>query len=328
VLINTGDLVRRLRAENAGRIEQAAWKAAAQHWDAATRVGGIGMSTAAAVPSLLPIAATRAARMVLDRDKMPEYHADLPAGGMRRTVIAQTDAVAVYFPSCTTTMFGADHGDGVGESLLRLCERAEVAVATPTDIPALCCGTPWKSKGLLAGYEEMKKRAASSLWEATRQGELPVVCDATSCTEGLTGLIEASGLEGIRIIDAIQFVDEVVLPRLPEPHRLASVSVHPTCSTTRLGLDPALMRVAAAAAEEVRVADDWACCAFAGDRGLLHPELTKSATDAEAADVRAHVTAAHASANRMCEIGMTRATGATYQHILQLLDATITRDTP
>jgi hypothetical protein len=30
----------------------------------------------------------------------------------------------------------------------------------------------------------------------------------------------------------------------------------------------------------------------------------------------------------MCEIGMTRATGATYQHILQLLDATITRDTP
>ena len=26
--------------------------------------------------------------------------------------------------------------------------------------------------------EEMKKRAASSLWEATRQGELPVVCDA------------------------------------------------------------------------------------------------------------------------------------------------------
>lgn len=212
--------------------------------------------------------------------------------------------------------------------MLRLCERAEVAVATPTDIPALCCGTPWKSKGLLAGYEEMKKRAASSLWEATRQGELPVVCDATSCTEGLTGLIEASGLEGIRIIDAIQFVDEVVLPRLPEPHRLASVSVHPTCSTTRLGLDPALMRVAAAAAEEVRVADDWACCAFAGDRGLLHPELTKSATDAEAADVRAHVTAAHASANRMCEIGMTRATGATYQHILQLLDATITRDTP
>src|SRR5690606_10875466 len=110
----------------------------------------------------------------------------------------------------------------------RLCERAGVAVATPADIASLCCGTPWKSKGLLAGYEEMKKRASASLREATRNGSLPVICDAASCTEGLTGLIEAAGLDGIRVIDAIQFVDEVVLPRLPEQHRVASVSVHPT----------------------------------------------------------------------------------------------------
>jgi D-lactate dehydrogenase len=328
VLINTGDLVRRLRAENAGSVEQAAWKAAAQRWDATTRAGGMGLSAAAAIPAPVPVAATRAARILLDRDKMPEYHADLPPGGTRRTAIADVNAVAVYFPSCTTTMFGADQGDGVGESFLRLCERAGVAVATPDDIAALCCGTPWKSKGLLAGYEEMKNRASASLREATKNGSLPVICDAASCTEGLAGLIEAAGLEGIQVIDAIQFVNDVVLPRLPEPHRLASVSVHPTCSTTRLGIDPALMRVASAVAQEVRVADDWSCCAFAGDRGLLHPELTASATRAQAADVRAHPTNAHASANRMCEIGMTRATGVPYQHVLQLLDATTTKETP
>jgi len=322
VLINTGDLVRRLRAENAGRLEQATWKAAAQHWDVATRLGSGGLSAAAALPASVPVVATRAARLILDRDKMPEYHADLPAGGMRRAVITQADPVAVYFPSCTTTMFGADEGDGVGESLLRLCDRAGVAVVTPRDIAALCCGTPWKSKGLQDGYDEMKKRASASLWEATRHGELPVICDAASCTEGLTGLMEVGGLEDIRVIDAIQFVDGVVLPRLPEPRRVSSISVHPTCSTTRLGIDPALMRVAAAAADEVRVADEWTCCAFAGDRGLLHPELTESATSREAADVQAHVTSAYASANRMCEIGMTRATGTTYQHVLQLLDAT------
>jgi D-lactate dehydrogenase len=328
VLINTGDLVRRLRAENAGAIEQAGWKTAAQHWDAATRLGGIGLTAAAAMPTPIPVAATRAARILLDRDKMPEYHADLPPGGTRRTVIADADAVAVYFPSCTTTMFGPDDGDGVGESFLRLCERAGVAVATPADIAALCCGTPWKSKGLLAGYEEMKKRAAASLREATKNGSLPVICDAASCTEGLAGLVEAAGLHRIQIIDAIQFVDDVVLPLLPEPHRVASVSIHPTCSTARLGVDPALMRVASAAADEVLVADDWSCCAFAGDRGLLHPELTESATGAEAANVRAHPTITHASANRMCEIGMTRATGSPYQHVLQLLDSTTTKEIP
>jgi D-lactate dehydrogenase len=30
--------------------------------------------------------------------------------------------------------------------------------------------------------------------------------------------------------------------------------------------------------------------------------------------------AAHASVNRTCEIGMTRATGKTYHHLLELLD--------
>jgi hypothetical protein len=35
-------------------------------------------------------------------------------------------------------------------------------------------------------------------------------------------------------------------------------------------------------ADEVLVPDDWTCCAFAGDRGMLHPELTASATAAMA----------------------------------------------
>ena len=62
--------------------------------------------------------------------------------------------------------------------------------------------------------------------------------------------------------------------------------------------------------------DDWGCCAFAGDRGLLHPELTASATRAEAADLAKRAFAAYASVNRTCELGMTRATGQPYRHLL------------
>ena len=65
-----------------------------------------------------------------------------------------------------------------------------------------------------------------------------------------------------------------------------------------------------------------ACCGFAGDRGMLHPELTASATRAEAAEVEGVVADAYASCNRTCELGMTRATGRPYQHILELLEAT------
>ena len=58
------------------------------------------------------------------------------------------------------------------------------------------------------------------------------------------------------------------------------------------------------------VPDTWGCCAFAGDRGLLHPELTASATAAQAAEIAEGHFDAYASCNRTCELGMTRATGS------------------
>ena len=56
------------------------------------------------------------------------------------------------------------------------------------------------------------------------------------------------------------------------------------------------------------------------DRGLLHPELTASATAAEAAAVREESFDAYASVNRTCELAMARATGAPYRHLLELVE--------
>ena len=64
---------------------------------------------------------------------------------------------------------------------------------------------------------------------------------------------------------------------------------------------------------------NWGCCAFAGDRGMLHPELTASATMREAAEVAQIDAELHASCNRTCEVGMSRATGRDYRHVLELL---------
>ncbi|KUJ66864.1 hypothetical protein ACZ90_32425 [Streptomyces albus subsp. albus] len=74
--------------------------------------------------------------------------------------------------------------------------------------------------------------------------------------------------------------------------------------------------MAEACADEVVVPDDAGCCAFAGDRGMLHKELTDSATAKEAAEVGLRAYDAHLSANRMCEIGMERATGRPYRSAL------------
>ncbi|WP_174189374.1 FAD-linked oxidase C-terminal domain-containing protein [Nocardia barduliensis] len=318
VLIDTGDLVRRLRAENQSATAQFGWKQAAKHWGTVSRGAGIALSVAHAVPAALPGAATAAGRAVLGADVVPKYTAELPAGGTVRRVFAEPAAVAVYFSSCTTTMFGpAEPGTGgVAQSFLELCRRAGVPLATPADLPALCCGTPWKSKGLTEGYAVMRDRLRSSLLTATGDGELPVVCDASSCTEGLHVLLDGTG---IRVLDAVEFVDRVVLDLLPPGQRVTSLTVHPTCSATRMGIGDSLRRVAAAAAEDVHVPENWGCCGFAGDRGMLHPELTAAATAPEAAATLRADAAAHASLNRTCELGMTRATGLPYRHVLEIL---------
>jgi D-lactate dehydrogenase len=161
-----------------------------------------------------------------------------------------------------------------------------------------------------------------ALWAATREGELPVVVDASSCTEGLRQMLEtaAEPYAKIRVVDAVAFTAETLLPRLTVTTPLTSVALHPTCSATRMGLADTLRRVAEAVADSVTVPVSWGCCAFAGDRGLLHPELTASATAPQAAELSGGQFDAHASCNRTCELGMTRATGHPYVHVLELVE--------
>ena len=318
VLIDTGDLTRRLRQESAGSVAQRAWASAARHWDVTTRVASAGLTAARALPPALPVAATRAGRGVLGDEVVPRWSPDLPAGGHPRRPRPAPSAVAVYVPSCTSTMFAAAGLEGgVRDAFLALCDRVDVAVRIPDGVASLCCGTPWKSKGMQRGWQTMHDRVLPVLREATEDGVLPVVTDASSCTEGFRGLVADSGLT---VVDAVQLVDELVLPLLPAAARVPSLTLHPTCSSTQLVLDPALGRVAAAAAEKVVVPLDAGCCAFAGDRGLLHPELTAAATAAEAIEVRHRPTTAYASVNRTCELGMSRATGQSYVHVLEVLE--------
>ena len=322
VSINTGLLVKRLRREGAARAADAAWGLAARHWAGTTRVAGALLDVAGAVPEPLVAVANRAARAVLGADTVPLHSAELPGGGARRARPAPTaEPEAVYLPACVNAMFGpAGGGAGVQAAVEELCARAGVALLVPEGVDGLCCGTPWSSKGLADGLATVRRRTLDALRAATGDGRLPVVCDAASCTEGIVHALEDDLGTPLTVLDAVQFVADRVLPRLPAAQRrVASLVLHPTCSSTRMGLNPALSTVAAAVADDVRVPDDWGCCAFAGDRGMLHPELTAAATAREAAEVRSSGAAAHASCNRTCELGMTRATGEEYRHVLELL---------
>ncbi len=312
--IDTGSLVRRLRSESRGRIAQAGGRSAARHWAAATSAASKALSAAHATPAVSNTA-SRLGRKILGEERIPLWTDDLPAGGPKRRARPEDGADIVFMPSCTGTMFGGT--EPAGEAFLALCSRAGIRVAIPENVASLCCGMPWSSKGLSDGAETMASRLAASLERASRGGSVTVVSDAASCTEGLAKSLRGTTFD---VEDAIPFAARELLPKLTPRKIIDRLALHPTCSSTRSGASDALRLLAESVAEEVFVPPSWSCCGFAGDRGLLHPELTESATLGQAAEVRAYAADAHASCNRTCELGMTRATGATYRHLLTLFE--------
>lgn len=320
VRINTGDLVRRLRSENVSRIERGAWNLAGTSWGTSTRVASAALTIAAAVPSAAITGPNRAARKIVGADALPLWSRDLPAGGRPRTGGGPTGAHAVYFPSCVGAMFGPSHdSEGVTSAFESLAEKATIGLVRPAKIASLCCGTPWKSKGIRDGYERMASRTAEALWSASHEGALPIVCDNSSCTEGLMMAVRELR-PSLQVVDVVDFTVEHIMPRLRVAKIMESVAVHPTCSSTRAGSNENLLILASALANSVTVPDDWSCCAFAGDRGMLHPELTASATAREAEEIGSKSFDAYVSCNRTCEIGMSRATGQSYTHVLEQLN--------
>ena len=337
VSIDTGVFMKQHRREAQPAVAQRIGVGLAEHWKPTLATLRGALTVTDKVPGSVLAGVTGAIRKVLPTDLIPKAGDDLPGPGRSRTKLTASPpdkpAEVVFFASCMGELFepcGGDAAPGPARSFLELCARAGVGVRLPENLSSLCCGTVWRSKGLTDGATAMAVRTASALLVASDNGRLPVVCEASSCTHGLHTLqhdLEVGGehelagkVAGLNVIDSSRFVAEQVLPKLSVNRRLGTVVLHPTCSDRHAGDVEHLRALAVACADEVVIPFDAGCCAFAGDRGLLHPELTASATAREAAEVRRGDYDAYLSSNRTCELGMSRATGHSYRHAIELLE--------
>ncbi|MXG29573.1 FAD-binding and (Fe-S)-binding domain-containing protein [Streptomyces sp. YIM 132580] len=282
---------------------------------------------------------TRLARKAVRPDLVPEWLPQLPGSAARQLPrTARVGASAVYYPACVNRIFagpamGPEAGpDGIRtlslpEAVVAVSQRAGKPVWIPEDVAGTCCATIWHSKGYDAGNRIMANRIVEAAWGWTAGGALPLVVDASSCTLGIAEEVVPYLTEDNRalhreltVVDSLVWAAGELLPELTVSERTGSAVVHPTCSMEHLGDTEQLRVLAEACAEEVAVPDGAGCCAFAGDRGMLHKELTDAATAKEAAEVNSRTYDTYLSANRMCEIGMERATGHPYHSALIALE--------
>ena len=333
VSIDTGQLVKRFRRLRQSPAAQEWAVRIANHFAATEKVVRWALRGGHLMQSMIGAGGMRSLTRALKRfagDNMAEWMPDTPYVARAVPKTNRAGAQAVYFPSCISRTMGRLPGEPEDRSLtevtVELARRAGVPVYIPSDVAGTCCGTPFSSKGLSRAHEITINAAVVRCWTWSEQGRLPIVIDTSPCSYGFRtarGYLTEENqqrFDKMKFLDSIEFVHDELLPKLAIHSRAESVALHPVCSVTKLGLTPKLEAIAKACSEKVLVPLDAGCCAFAGDRGFLVPELTASATRLEAAEVKATKPTACYSSSRTCEIGMTRATGQIYRSYMYLLE--------
>ena len=321
--INVGDMTHELRQERLGAAGNwlGAW--VAEHF----------RGTKTLVRGTLGVA--HAANLVLGNTLMGAVGKGLHAMGlplwtpetplplkMRKPASPESPLKVVYFPSClnqTMAQAPADTVKPLVEETVELLGKAGFEVIFPPRMEKLCCGTIWESKGMPEVADKKLRELEESLWEASAQGEYPVLCDQSPCLHRMR-----KGIKTMHLYEPAEFLLRFVAPRLEFHPTDTPVAVHVTCSTRLMGLKDSLVELARKCSNNVYVPEEIGCCAYAGDKGMTHPELNAYALRKLKQALKEHGIKEGYSNSRTCEIGLSTNGGITYRSIVYLVNACTT----
>lgn len=333
VKINTGELMRLFRHQENSSVAETIAKRAAENFALVERAARVGLGIGHLVQNTLGagtmIGITGLIRSIIG-SQFPRWSPEIPQPTKSLPITEQKGAKAVYLPSCMTRICGNIPGElsdrSLQATLVTLADRADVPLYLPSGVTGTCCGLAFEAKGFVDAEKASANRTTDRLWNWSNHGELPIVMDASACSQYLRNsrhLLTPENqakFDQFKIYDSVDFAHDKLLPNLQITRKLNSVVLHPICSLMEMGLQPNLEAIAHACANQVIVPLNANCCGFAGDRGFTFPELTASATHHEAEDLEGKPYDAYISSNRMCEVGMTRATGKIYRSHIHLLE--------
>ncbi|SVB45597.1 uncharacterized protein METZ01_LOCUS198451, partial [marine metagenome] len=232
----------------------------------------------------------------------------------------------IYYPSCVGRVISANNArESLSKVLIDLCEFSNIQLFIPEKIQGTCCGMPFSSKGYIQAGKTMTEQTVDLIFKVSEQGKIPILVDTTQCS---FHLIEAGAdldkiyqekWKQLVFVDVLPFLTELVKGK-DQPQLDRDIILHPTCSTQKMENVDLMISLAEKCATKVIIPENYGCCGFAGDRGLLLPELTKNATKDEVESLKnISIKVNGYSSSRTCEIGMMTATNHNYESIVFLV---------
>ncbi|MBH3365310.1 MULTISPECIES: FAD-binding and (Fe-S)-binding domain-containing protein [unclassified Pseudomonas] len=321
--INTGELVKKLRAQAAKHGKAADWLA--EHFK--TAMGGARLSLTAANTARKLLGAPRlnrlsAALSKTSKGRMPRWTPAMPQP-VRPVRVGEANndprPRVVYLAACVSKVMGPAYADREQSSLLdktrSLLEKAGYQVVFPDNAESLCCGQPFASKGYPEQAEHKRQELINALLHASRGGLDPIYCDTSPCT---LRLVQDLGDTRLDLYDPVRFIRTHLVDRLTFTPQDEPVAVHVTCSTQHLGESQALIDLARRCSTQVVIPEGIHCCGFAGDKGFTTPELNAHALRSLKDAVQ--YCGEGISTSRTCEIGLSTHSGIDYHGLVYLVD--------
>ena len=335
--INTGDLIKRLRSENhsPSANKRALW--VAKNFEIVERFirivlkSGVSFNKVFGKRALLRL--TGGIKKVFPATPLWSTNIPRPPSlDVLKNNIAtkEGNGTIVYFPACISRTMGTYDGKekNLIETFMSVCNKSGINVIVLNDVKGSCCSQIFSSKGFKNAHHYTANKIVSQLWESSKEGTLPIVIDVSSCAYTLHHLRPVLSdenkqkFEVLTIYDSVDFLHDMVIPRVPVKIR-RDIVLHPVCSLQKMNTESKFIMVAKHLAKNVTVPKYAGCCGMAGDRGFLFPELTASATYAEATEVKQRKYDGYYSSTKTCEIAMSEAVKENYQSILYLADEAI-----
>ncbi|GAB1414877.1 FAD-binding and (Fe-S)-binding domain-containing protein [Paludibacter sp.] len=252
---------------------------------------------------------------------IPLWTATLPnaAPKLKSFVQPKSDLKVVYFPSCLNQMMGVSAKDTervpLTRKIVELMNKAGYEVIFPKNMKKLCCGTIWESKGMHEVADYKSSELERALIEASENGKYPVISDQSHCLHRMKHVIQS-----VKIYEPIEFIDLFLLDRLEFTQTDEPITLHITCSSVLMKIQPHLEKIARMCSSNVLIPAEVGCCGFAGDKGFFVPELNKYALRKLPKQVKDFGAKAGYSNSRTCEIGLSTNTGVQYVSLVYLVD--------
>ena len=316
--IDTGQMMRDLRAQKRGTTGKrvASW------------VGGhmAGVTAATRVVGEVRLEKLTSAIRKVSGERIPDWHRWMPRASKSvsdknssgYSKIA-SNKKCVYFSACVSRSMGTASCDSESRDLIEvmhsLLEKAGYEVVIPPEVNAQCCGMPFKSKGYNDSAASAVSRLQQSLWQASEEGRLPVLCDTSPCTARMQEQFD----KPLKIYEPVGFIREHLLSEMEQVEQVDSIALHITCSAKKMGLEEDFLAVASACAKSVFLPEEEGCCGFAGDKGFDTPELNASALSRLKQQLPDGCDQGYSN-SKTCEIGLSRHAGIPYRSIAYLVD--------